>query len=250
MSHDFYHKTGNAIMNSLFPVVILAGGLGTRLQPFTAHTPKILVPVLHQPFVLHQLHLLKQKGIKKILFCIGYQGQQIEKVVGDGTPLGLEIQYHYDGDALLGTAGAIRAALPQLAESFFILYGDAYLPCDYHALQQAFLASHQPALMSVFKNQNAYDRSNVLFKNNCLLAYNKAHPTPDMQHIDYGLGLFHRAIFESLPLHQPYDLATLYQDLAEKKQLAAYEVTERFYEVGSWRGILDLENHLKEKSHV
>lgn len=228
----------------MLPLIILAGGLGTRLKPFSDTFPKSLVPVLNQPFVLHQLALLKKNNISEIIFCIGHHGQQIETLLGKGESFNLSISYHYDGDTLLGTAGSLRRIYTHLPDTFFLLYGDAYLPCDYTTIGNQFLNSHHLAQMTVFHNTNLGDKSNVLFDKNTILSYNKSTPHPLAEHIDYGLGLFRKEAFSDLPYNQPYDLATLYQTLLEKNQLGAFEVFERFYEVGSWNGIRDLEHYL------
>jgi NDP-sugar pyrophosphorylase family protein len=128
-----------------------------------------------------------------------------------------------------------------LGESFFVLYGDSYLPCDYRAVQQTFIDSGKLGLMTVFHNEGKWDTSNVEFSGGRLLAYDKKSRTPRMRHVDYGLGVFRSAAFAALPDGQPYDLATLYQDLLVKDELAAHEVGERFYEIGSFSGIRELE---------
>src|SRR5580692_10432961 len=114
----------------MLPVAILAGGLATRLRPVTETIPKALIPINDEPFVAHQLRLLSRNGIRRVVLCVGYRGEQIEDYVKDGGQFGLEVSYCFDGPRLLGTAGAIRKALPLLAEQFFVLYGDSYLPCD------------------------------------------------------------------------------------------------------------------------
>src|SRR3990167_11349183 len=124
--------------NRLFPVVILAGGLATRLHPVTHTIPKSLVEVNGEPFVAHQLRLLKRNGFNKVIMCIGHLGQNVIEFVGDGSCFGLHVSYSLDGQTLLGTAGAIKKALPLLEKYFFVLYGDSYLPCDYLSVQNYF----------------------------------------------------------------------------------------------------------------
>jgi MurNAc alpha-1-phosphate uridylyltransferase len=228
----------------LLPVVILAGGLATRLRPLTASIPKSLVEIQGEPFVAHQLRLLQQKGIQKIVMCVGYLGEQIIAAIGDGKQFGLNIVYSFDGPQLLGTAGAIKQALPLLGEAFFVLYGDSYLPCDYLAAQNAFQQSQKRALMTVFCNTGQWDTSNVEYANGCILAYNKKNFTDRMRYIDYGLGLFNRDVFNQVPDHEPYDLALLYQNILAQQQLAAHEVSERFYEIGSFAGGEELAYYL------
>lgn len=231
-------------MTGLSPVVILAGGLATRLYPVTKTIPKSLLLINDEPFVAHQLRLLARNGVKKVVLCVGYLGEQVQKYVGDGAQFGLSVSYSYDGEKPLGTGGAIKQALPLLEKQFFVLYGDSYLPCDYQAVQNAFEVSQKNGLMTVFKNDGQWDKSNVEFSDGNLMAYNKAERTNRMRHIDYGLGMFSREAFNSLPKDTFYDLADLYIELLKQDQLAAYEVKERFYEAGSFSGIKELSTFL------
>jgi NDP-sugar pyrophosphorylase family protein len=232
----------------MFPVAILAGGLATRLRPTTETIPKALIEVSGEPFLAHQLRLLNRSGIERAVLCIGYRGEQIQQAAGDGSQFGVHLEYSYDGPRLLGTAGALRQALRMLGESFFVLYGDSYLPCDYRAVEQTFLDSGKLGLMTIFHNEGKWDTSNVEFSGGRLLAYDKGARTPRMHHIDYGLGVFRSAAFAALPDGESYDLATLYRDLLVRDELAAHEVSERFYEVGSFVGIRELEEFLRNSN--
>jgi MurNAc alpha-1-phosphate uridylyltransferase len=228
-----------------YPVIILAGGLATRLGDLTRTTPKALLDVNGEPFILHQLRLLKDRGISRVVLCVGYLGEQIQECVGAGEKWGLSVQSSFDGPRLLGTGGAIKKALGQLgAPAFFVLYGDSYLDCDYAAVQAAFAASGKLALMTVFRNDRQWDVSNVEFADGRILAYDKKQPTERMHHIDYGLGVFHREAFASMPAREPFDLATLQQDLLRNGQLTGYEIFQRFYEIGSPAGLDETRRHL------
>jgi len=221
----------------LLPAVILAGGLATRLRPLTETIPKSLVEVAGRPFLWHQLQLLKSHGIRRVVLLVGYLGEQIQERFGDGSQEGMSLEYSFDGPVLLGTAGAIRRALPLLPPEFFVLYGDSYPPCDYRRIQTAFHSSRRPALMTVYRNEGLYDSSNVEFDGSQIRRYDKQDRTPAMRHIDYGLGVFDRRVFEQLPEDKPYDLAVLYQELLRAQKLAACEVHERFFEIGSPQGL-------------
>ena len=227
-----------------FPIAILAGGLATRLQPLTEAIPKALIDVNGEPFIAHQLRLLRDGGLRRVTLCVGHLGEQIRDVVGDGARFGLEVAYSFDGPRLLGTAGAVRRALPLLSAAFFVLYGDTYLPCDFAAVRGAFTQSGRPALMTVFRNENRWDASNVEFVDGSIVAYDKAHRTPRMRHIDYGLGVFAAAAFDRVPEERPHDLAALYRELLQQGDLAAYEVTQRFYEIGSAEGLEETRRYL------
>lgn len=188
------------------PVAILAGGVATRLEPLTRTVPKALVEVHNEPFITHQLRLLQVSGIARVIVCAGYLGEMIQGFVRDGARFGLQVEYAFDGSRLLGTAGAIKKALPLLGEAFFTLYGDSYLPCDYRAVQAEFEKSRRLALMTAFRNDNHWDRSNVEFAEGRISAYDKRHQTPGMHHIDYGLDVFHQAACAMVPIDEPYDL--------------------------------------------
>lgn len=224
----------------VLPIAILAGGLGTRLLPTTQRLPKALVPVRGRPFIDHQLALLRSKGIARVVLCVSHLGEMIEKHVGNGSSHGLEVVYSYDGPNRIGTAGALKVALPQLGECFFTLYGDSYLLCDYSAIERTFVESGKSGLMTVYRNDNALAPSNVLFRDGMIFAYDKVQPTPQMQHIDYGLGVFNSHAFDNIPTDRTTDLAEVFRNLLGHGELAGYESTTRFYEVGTPAGIADL----------
>ncbi len=230
------------------PVAILAGGLATRLRPLTDSIPKSLVEVAGKPFAVHQLELLRRQGMTRIVFCVGHLGEMLQAALGDGGPWGIHLSYAFDGARLLGTGGALRNALPLLSEAFFVLYGDSYLECDYGAVERAFWASSKLGLMTVCRNDNQWDRSNVLLGKNRILRYNKHNPTPPMRHIDYGLGVLRASVFDVYPPNTAIDLATVYQDLVAQDQLAALEVKQRFYEIGSPAGLAETEQYLAAKA--
>jgi NDP-sugar pyrophosphorylase family protein len=234
------------IMEQL-PVVILAGGLATRLRPITEKIPKSLVEVAGQPFLAHQLELLRTNQVTQIILCVGYLGEMIQRRFGDGSEYGLNIRYSYDGPDLLGTGGAIRKALSLLPRSFLVLYGDSYLPIDYQAVAQAYAKSGQPALMTVFANQDAWDKSNVWFEHGEIKLYSKKRRLPEMRYIDYGLSVCSRSLFESSSGEQAFDLAALFERLSEKRQLAGFEVQHRFYEIGSHLGLQELDRLLNSR---
>jgi NDP-sugar pyrophosphorylase family protein len=229
----------------ILPVAILCGGLATRLRPLSDTLPKALIELNGEPFLAHQLRLLSSRGVKRAVLCVGYRGEMIRDFVGDGKRFGLRADVMFDGPELLGTAGAIRHALPVLGESFFVLYGDSYLPCDYSAVANAFLRSGKRGLMTIFLNDGKFDASNVEYRDEEVVRYDKKNATPEMRHIDYGLGAFRADVFAELPDGVPCDLATVYQRLLSAGELAAFEVAERFYEIGSLRGLEETSEYLR-----
>src|SRR5436190_1020141 len=230
-----------------WPVAILAGGMAKRLRPLTETIPKALVSVAGAPFLTHQLRLLHSAGLRRIVICAGYLREMIEAEMGDGAALDLRIEYSFDGPRLLGTGGALKRALPLLGDRFFILYGDSYLPIDYRKVATAFATGDKTGLMTVYRNQGRWDASNVQFEAGQILRYDKKHRTPEMHHIDYGLGILRADGLASWPDETPVDLADVYGRLLSEKQLLGYEVTERFYEIGSTQGLAELDAFLRRQ---
>jgi len=221
----------------MFPVAILAGGLATRLRPTTEKIPKSLLIVAGRPFIFHQLELLREQGVERVVLCVGYLGQQLRAAVGDGCKFGISVDYSFDGERLLGTGGALKRALPLLAGDFFVMYGDSYLPCNFADVMAAYKVSRRPALMTVLRNENRWDKSNVLFRDGTLLEYNKQAPSREMEYIDYGLGVVSACVFDDYADNESFDLAEVYQHLSRCGLLEGHEVHERFYEIGSRQGI-------------
>jgi NDP-sugar pyrophosphorylase family protein len=227
------------------PVALLAGGLATRLRPITETIPKALVEVAGRPFVEHQLALLRRNGIRRVVLCLGYLGEQIQALLGDGASHGMELAYSFDGEQLLGTGGALRRAAPLLGQIFWVLYGDSYLDINYRAVLDYFARHNPRSLMTVLHNANQWDRSNVVFRNGQLLRYDKRIHDSDMTYIDYGTALLRREVLERIPPGQPYDLADLYSALVAEGQMIGFEVSQRFYEIGSHHGLAETQAYLE-----
>ncbi len=226
------------------PVAILAGGRATRLGELARDTPKSLIEVAGKPFAAHQLELLKSRGVTDVVFCLGHLGERVQGVIGDGSAFGIRVRYSCDGERLLGTGGALRKAMPLLGEAFHVLYGDSYLECDYQAVASAFKASGLDGLMTVVRNDDRWDRSNIVLRDGRIVRYDKANRTPEMRHIDYGLGVLNARALARYPVDQALDLVTVYQDLIADGGLAACEVHARFYEIGGVEGLAETRQHL------
>jgi NDP-sugar pyrophosphorylase family protein len=230
------------------PVALLAGGLATRLHPVTETMPKALIEVAGRPFIDHQLAVLKAAGVRRVVVCLGHLGERVREHLGDGSAHGLELSYSHDGPRLLGTAGALKRAAPLLGELFWVLYGDSYLEADYRAVLEALPPRPALGLMTVLRNQDRWDKSNAVFRGGRVLRYDKRRASADMEYIDYGLALLRATVLEFVPPDRPADLADLYANMAERGQLAGYEVTERFYEIGSPRGLEETRAHLEARA--
>jgi NDP-sugar pyrophosphorylase family protein len=233
--------------------VILAGGLGTRMRPWTEKTPKTLLPIADIPFAHYQLSWLAGHAVRRVVYSIAVLGEQVRDYVGDGSRWGLQVEYVSDGDQLAGTGGALRRALDAgvLADWFLVLYGDSFLPVDCRTLARAFLEQPRPALMSVYQNRGLFDTGNVRYSPGVVTLYQKARkgePSPEgMDYIDYGLSALRRdLVAERIPAGQIADLSDLYHRLSTEGLLAGYEVRQRFYEIGSPAGMRDFENWASE----
>jgi NDP-sugar pyrophosphorylase family protein len=231
-------------MTLLPPIAVLAGGMATRMKPLTETLPKSMLEVAGEPFIAHQLRLFAEKGIGRVVLCVGHLGETIRDFVGTGERFGLDIGYAFDGARLLGTGGALRQALPMLGEEFLVTYGDSYLDADYGFVVDAFRASSAPAMMTVFRNANRWGTSNVEFIDGRIVDYTK-QPTPQMTHIDYGLSILKAAVFADMPDGAPFDLASLYRRLIQENLMIGLEVSQRFYEIGSQAGLCELDALLR-----
>lgn len=226
-------------------VVILAGGLATRLGARTKTVPKALLPIAGRPFLAWQLEALARAGYRDVLLCIGHFGEQIREFLGDGAAFGVTAAYSEDGTRLLGTGGALRRALPLLAPRFLVTYGDSYLPFDYGAPLRD-LGGHPEALgtMSVFHNAGEWDQSNTEVSGELVARYEKGGTDPALSYIDYGAIALAREVIAEREPDTVFGLDLVQTELARLGKLRAYVASERFYEVGSELGISDLEAKL------
>ena len=225
-------------------VVILAGGLATRLGDLTRNQPKSMVEIRGKSFLEYQLEFLKKGGIKNIVLCIGYMGEQIESYFGNGKRFGVNIDYSYEKKPL-GTAGALKRAEDMLDDVFFTMYGDSYLFLDFPAAMQYFKSQSKPALMTVYKNYDRYDRSNTVIEGNLVKKFGKQESNEDMVYIEYGANIFRKEALRLIPENQFCSLDDLFPILIEKEELLAYEVGERFYETGSLQGLKEFEEFVR-----
>ena len=218
-------------------MVILAGGLGTRLRPLTSEVPKALIPIGGKPFLHHQIDLLKRRGIRDIVLCVGHLGDRVKDYFGDGRWLGVRIRYSEEEGHLLGTAGAIKNAEPLLRDDFFLMYGDSYLMIDYREIMRYFRRFDRLGLMVVWRNVDRFERSNVMVEGNLVTAYNKDQKSPDMVYINYGLSVLRKEALAFIPAGRPFSQEDFYQILIDQGELLAFEVEQRFYEIGSPKGL-------------
>ncbi|MGB7189594.1 MAG: sugar phosphate nucleotidyltransferase [Acidobacteriaceae bacterium] len=227
------------------PLALLAGGMASRLGAMTERIPKSMLEVAGEPFIAHQLQLLASQGVRDVVICCGHLGGMISDFVGDGDGFGCRVRYCFDGPPLLGTGGAIRKALPMLGPRFWVMYGDSYLTAAFDPALRAFEDSGQLGLMTVFRNENRWDASNVEFAKGRIVRYDKRERSVEMRHIDYGLGIYSAAAFADWPEGAAFDLSEVQSDLIARGAMAGLEVPERFFEIGSVDGLAETDAFLR-----
>lgn len=232
-------------MTRIPPLALLTGGLATRLRPLTEQVPKAMIEVAGEPFIAHQLRLLRREGVPRVVLCVGYLGKKIEQFVSNGSKFGIAVEYCYDGPELLGTGGALRRAIGMLGQEFLVMYGDSWLDTSFAPIVDAFRAGGKSAMMTVYRNDNQWDKSNVWFEDGRILVHDKMHRLEQMRHIDWGLGIIKAGILRSWPANSPFDLAAVYSGLARKGDLGGFEIATRFYEIGSREGLRETDALLR-----
>jgi len=236
-------------------VAILCGGLATRLRPISEKIPKSMIEINGKPFMEYQLTLLKRSGLTNVVLCVGYLGEKIEQYFGDGSKFEVNIQYSYDGDRLLGTGGALKKALSKLSDIFLVMYGDSYLDLDYGPIINFFEKEYNKGekkplgLMTVYRNNNQYDRSNIVFKDGKIILYDKNANRDDMNYIDWGLSILTKEVFKFFKDKEKFSLEEIFKYLIKEDSLLSYEVYKRFYEIGSLNGLKEIEEVLKRSKY-
>jgi NDP-sugar pyrophosphorylase family protein len=230
--------------------IVLAGGLGRRMLPETETLPKCLLPVAGRPFVDWQLAWLAAEGVDHVVMSIGYRGDKIRRHLGNGSRFGLRLSYVDDGNVPLGTGGALRLVVDQeLADpNFFVLYGDSYLPIRLSQVESSYFMQTAPVLMTVYRDREGLEHPNVVFDGVMVTRYQKGleNPPGEMQFVDYGISVWRRDVVDAMvPKGAQADLADLFDLLSESGQLAGLEAQERFYEIGSPKGLNDLASRLR-----
>lgn len=229
-------------------IVILAGGLATRLKPLSNSVPKCMIEILGRPFIDWQLKLLKSQDISEVVLCVSYRAEQVIDYVQDGSKFGLKIKYSLDGEAQLGTGGALINARELLNNIFFVIYGDSYLNINFEKVKEMFKESSKLALMTYCLNDDPNHKNNVEPLDEYRIAYNKNAPKADLKYIDFGLSMMHKSVLSEYTRGSRVDLSQIFMNLSDKSQLAGYESKNKFFEIGSYDGIEELTSYLAKGS--
>jgi NDP-sugar pyrophosphorylase family protein len=219
------------------------------MRPHTERVPKALLPVGGVPFLDRLLDRLAECDVDDVLLLLGHMGGLVERHLATRASPRPRVRTASEGETLLGTAGALRAAASDLDERFVVTYGDSYLPFDYRSPLER-LAADPDALgcMAVYENHDRFEPSNARVAGGRVVAYDKARPTgSDFDHVDYGATALRREVVLALAPGRPLALSDVQRDLARGGRLLALVASERFYEIGSPAGLADLERHLEAR---
>jgi NDP-sugar pyrophosphorylase family protein len=229
-------------------VAVLAGGLGTRLRAITGDAvPKVMAPVLGRPFIDYKLAGLAAEGVQRVVLLIGHQGEEIQKRVGSGKRYGLQVSYVEDGPTPRGTGGALRHALGELTDPFWVTYGDTLLEVPMRDAEAAFAASSRSVLMTVLHNRDQHEPSNVCVESGLVVEYAKDPRPQRADYIDYGMLAFRREAFAAWPEGPAFDLAAVLEAIVARRAMLAFEVTERFHEIGTVDALRETEVFLRSR---
>jgi NDP-sugar pyrophosphorylase family protein len=226
-------------------MVILCGGLATRLGSIAKDVPKSMIKINNKPFLEYQIEILKKNSIKDIVLCVGHLSEQIENYFGNGKKFGISIKYSYDKDKPLGPIGALKNAEILLKDVFFIMYGDSYLNVDFQKIYNYFKNQNKLGLMVVYKNFNKFDKSNLIVKDDMIVAYDDKEKTQDMVYIDYGTSILRKKTLTLIPKNTFFSTGQFFSKLISKKELLAYEVKDRFYHIGNPDALKELRNYIE-----
>jgi NDP-sugar pyrophosphorylase family protein len=221
----------------VLPVAVLAGGLGTRMADISGPTtPKALLRVAGRAFIDFKLASLAAEGVKRVVLLLGHGDRLIADHVGTGADYGLHVTCRSDGPTLLGTGGAVRRALDLLGEAFWVTYGDTFLRAPMAEIEATFHSRGIEAMMTVLRNRDRWDRSNVHIEKGLVVEHRKGSPPGSYEYIDYGLAILRREPVETFPAGSPFDLEQVFQLLIANGTMGAYVVSRRFYEIGTPEG--------------
>lgn len=233
-------------------IVVLCGGYGTRLYPVTQYLPKSLYPVCGKPFIDYQLCRFKEMGIEHVILCVGVMASAVHDYVGYGTKYGLRVEYAFDKTYGWGWEKALHNAKRYLPEEFFLTYGDSYLTADYGVVENEFHKQKKPSLMTIYKNNNEQmHKNNIGYDeiNHQLWYY--GNEKTSLQYVDYGLKIFKKSYILDKIESMWYDTSCNIVDpilyAIQKNEMGAAVIKERFYEIGSQKGIVDFTKYVIKK---
>ena len=219
--------------------IILAGGLGTRLRPVTINIPKCMVPINGKPFLLYLLNLLKIHGIENVLLCIGYLGEQIEIYFGDGSKLGLNINYSRENKELLGTGGALKLAEGLMENTFWVINGDTYLDIDYQKIWRIFADSYKKSLIVAYPCDSRERGDLAIDTKFNVTRYEKSN-NDNLGYVNAGALILQKEVVSWIETGRHVSLEKeIFPLVIQRNAMAAYITPTSFFDIGTfstWKG--------------
>lgn len=224
--------------------VILAGGLGTRLRPFTETVPKAMVKVGGKPFLEHQILLLREQGIEDILLLVCHFAEQIEEFFGHGSKHDVRISYSRE-ETPRGTGGALKLAQDKLQDVFLLLNGDTFLPMNFRDAIDQFDVLSALGLVIVHRGDDSPSKRNLSVRSDMqVIDFGSQCSTPT--HINAGAMVFNRNVLNLIQKGVACTLEhELFPKLIARESLWAYETVLRYYDMGTPDGLKALESVLE-----
>lgn len=210
--------------------VILAGGLGSRLKPFTEAIPKPLLPIGEKAVLEIQIERLKQHGFNEIFVATNYKSNYIESFLGDGSRYGVKLHVSKETKSL-GTVGPLTLLKEHLTEPFLLMNGDILSLINFEKLYNFAIKNNAKMTVAIKKIITPFAFGNILFNGDFVT---KIEEKPDfINYIIAGIYVFTPKVFEDIPKDTYYGIDKLiqkYLDLNEK--VAKYEMDEYWIDIG------------------
>ena len=213
--------------------VILAGGRGSRLGPFTETRPKPMVEVHGRPFLEYLVEMLREQGFSEVLLLLGYLPHVVQDHFGDGGRFGVRITYSVTAPEDL-TTRRLLVAREQLDSVFLLMYCDNYWPMQFDRLWEQYVSSGAPALTTVYSNKDRYSRDSVkVGADGFMEIFDRSRTTPGLQGVEISYAILRRDLLDRLTDPDLLIEEALYPQLTREKKLAAHVTDHRYYSVGS-----------------
>jgi len=210
--------------------VILAGGLGTRLRPFTQVVPKPLLPIGDRSVLEIQIERLRKYGFDHIIFATNYKANYIARFFGDGSDHGVKITYSKEEEPL-GTAGPLSLLRDELVEPFLVINGDVLTLIDFRKLYDFAVAKGELLTVAIKRHLTPFAFGNIFFEGDYLTGLEEKQDI--VRFILAGIYVMHPAILDLIPYDQPYGMDTLIKLMLKRNfPVVKYEFEEYWLDIG------------------
>lgn len=237
--------------NKIDQAVIIAGGMGTRLKPFTDTMPKAMYPVDNVPFIERLILQIKDFGINNVLILLGYLPDKIMDYLGDGSKYGINIEYDIS-PVENDTAERMIHAKDKMKNEFLFMYCDNYCPIDFKKLVNNYYNDNAIIELSVYSNREGYTKSNIKIddNSNMVLVYDKNRTQNDLSGVEIGYSIVNKKVFDKLSDDEKNFNKNIFPKLINEGKLFATITEHRYYSIGSFDRMHLTEEFFKPKKVV